>query len=45
MTEDEIHVLSVSGYVGASTASEIAYARGHGKRVRWLEAIEERGNK
>ena len=40
---DEILVLNVGGYVGASTASEIVYAREHGKRVRWLEAIEERG--
>lgn len=34
---DEILVLNVGGYVGDSTRSEIAYARGHGKRVRWLE--------
>ena len=36
---DEILVLNVGGYVGASTASEIEYAREHGKRVRWLEEV------
>jgi hypothetical protein len=36
---DEILVLNVGGYVGSSTASEIAYARAHGKRVRWLESV------
>lgn len=40
---DEILVLNVDGYVGSSTASEIAYAREQGKRVRWLEEIEGRG--
>ncbi len=34
---DEILVLNVGGYVGASTASEIDYARAHNKRIRWLE--------
>lgn len=34
---DEILVLNVGGYVGTSTASEIAYAEQHDKRVRWLE--------
>src|SRR5690348_6351 len=34
---DEILVLNVGGYVGPSTQSEIAYARAHGKPVRWLE--------
>lgn len=38
---DEILVLNVGGYVGASTASEVAYAREHGKRVRWLEGEEQ----
>ncbi len=33
---DEILVLNVNGYYGESTASEIAYARSLGKRVRWL---------
>jgi hypothetical protein len=35
---DEILVMNVGGYVGESTRREIAYARGTGKRVRWLEA-------
>lgn len=34
----EILVLNVGGYVGESTTREIAYARAHGRRVRWLEA-------
>jgi len=35
---DEILVLDVGGYVGESTRSEIAYAEGQKKRVRWLSA-------
>lgn len=38
---DEILVLNVGGYVGSSTASEIAYAVQHGKYVRWLEEVTE----
>lgn len=34
---DEILVLNEQGYVGESTAREIAYAYRLGKRVRWLE--------
>lgn len=34
---DEILVLNVGGYVGASTAREIEYARQRGKTIRWLE--------
>lgn len=34
---DEVLVLNVGGYVGESTRREIAYARAHGKPVRWLE--------
>jgi len=34
---DEIYVINVGGYIGASTASEIEYARRAGKRVRYLE--------
>ena len=34
---DEILVLNVDGYVGASTRREIAYAAQHNKRIRWLE--------
>ena len=34
---DEIFVINVGGYIGSSTASEIAYAKGCGKRVRYLE--------
>jgi hypothetical protein len=33
---DEIFVLDVSGYIGDSTRSEIAYAKRHGKGVRYL---------
>jgi len=34
---DEILVVNVGGYVGSSTKREIAYAKKHGKRVRFLE--------
>jgi hypothetical protein len=37
---DEVLVLNVGGYVGASTRGEIEYARAHGKPIRWLEAPE-----
>ncbi|WP_262403459.1 hypothetical protein [Actinomadura sp. CNU-125] len=43
---DEVLVVSdASGYYGESTRSEIAYARAHGKPVRFLiETIEERAS-
>ena len=34
---DEILVLNVGGYIGDDTRDEIAYARAHGKPIRWLE--------
>jgi hypothetical protein len=34
---DEVLILNVGGYVGESTAREIAHARSLGKRIRWLE--------
>jgi nucleoside 2-deoxyribosyltransferase len=34
---DEVFVLNVEGYVGHSTANELAYARALGKPVRFLE--------
>lgn len=34
---DEVFVLNVGGYIGTSTASEIAYAEENGKPIRWLE--------
>ncbi len=34
---DEIFVINVGGYIGASTRSEIDYAIEHGKKVRYLE--------
>ena len=37
---DEIYVINVSGYIGDSTRSEIAYAKATGKGVRYLEASE-----
>jgi hypothetical protein len=37
---DEILVLNVDGYVGESTAREIAYARLLGKPIRWLEEAD-----
>lgn len=35
---DEVLILNVSGYIGASTTRELAYARKLGKVVRFLEA-------
>lgn len=32
---DEIMIINPGGYVGESTAEEVAYARSQGKRVRW----------
>lgn len=34
---DEVVILNVGGYVGESTARELAYAQATGKRVRFLE--------
>jgi hypothetical protein len=34
---DEILVLNVGGYVGLSTATEIDYAKEHGKKIRYWE--------
>src|SRR5579859_3730202 len=34
---DEVLVLNVNGYLGDSTRREIAFAREHGKPIRWLE--------
>ena len=34
---DEIFVINVGGYIGESTASEIEYARGKGKKITYLE--------
>lgn len=34
---DEVLILNCGGYIGQSTARELAYARSLGKRVRFLE--------
>lgn len=34
---DEVLVLNVGGYVGASTCSEVRHAINRGKNIRWLE--------
>jgi hypothetical protein len=39
---DEVLILNVGGYIGESTARELAYARCHGKAVRFLEEVEAR---
>lgn len=36
---DEIFVINVGGYIGSSTAKEIAYAKSKGKGIRYLEEI------
>lgn len=38
---DEIFVINVGDYIGDSTRAEIAYAKEHGKRVRFLEEHKE----
>ena len=42
---DEIFVINVGGYIGESTKSEIAYAIKTGKKVNYLEAVEEKQSK
>ena len=37
---DGIFVINVGGYIGASTRSEIDYAKATGKEVRYLEPVE-----
>lgn len=37
---DEIYVINVDGYIGASTMSEIEYAKAAGKTVKYLEDPE-----
>lgn len=32
---DEILVVNVNGYIGASTSKEIEYAKKHGKKIRY----------
>jgi hypothetical protein len=34
---DEVLILNVGGYIGESTGRELAYARAHGKQIRFLE--------
>jgi hypothetical protein len=34
---DEVLILNVGGYIGSSTARELAHARATGKRIRFLE--------
>lgn len=41
---DEVLVLNVGGYVGESTAREVAYAWSRGKTLRWLE-VERQGRR
>lgn len=37
---DEVLILNVGGYIGSSTASEIAYAKENNKPIRWLEPLQ-----
>lgn len=37
---DRVLILNVGGYIGSSTANELAYARKHGKRIEFLEPVE-----
>jgi hypothetical protein len=36
---DEVLILNLDGYIGESTARELAYAQSLGKRVRYLEEV------
>ena len=36
---DAIYVINKDGYIGSSTASEIAYAKEHGKGVYYMEEM------
>ena len=36
---DSIYVINVGGYIGASTRSEIEYAKKNGKEVKYLEEV------
>ena len=38
---DEIFVTNVGGYIGASTQSEIEYAKASGKPIKYLESLTE----
>lgn len=38
---NEVLILNVGGYIGESTRREIAYAKSHGKTVRYLEDVAE----
>ena len=40
---DEVLILNVDGYIGESTARELAYARSRGKAVRFLETQSDIG--
>lgn len=40
---DEVFVVNVGGYVGASTRREIEYATATGKPLRWLEEPSQTG--
>lgn len=41
---DQVLVVNIGGYIGESTAREVAYAREQGKDVRFLVEEEEDGN-
>ena len=38
---DEIFVINVGGYIGASTLPEIEYAKATGKPIKYLETLVE----
>lgn len=37
---DEVLILNVGGYIGESTSRELAYAKEHGKVIRYLETAK-----
>jgi hypothetical protein len=42
---DEVIILNVDGYIGESTANEIAYAEEYNKLIRYLEPKENQNDK
>jgi hypothetical protein len=40
---DEVLVINIGGYYGDSTRSELEYARGHNKVIKFLEPIIDNG--
>ncbi len=42
---DEVFILNIDGYIGESTASEIAYAKKIGRLIKYWQALRDEGGK